>query len=112
VSSQKSGRSRWSNPSARTNDIPGAKLLARIEKLGPKQAVEKYLAPFLAAGIKEMRPAIPAPLRFLLGPAVRQGLGPQKPEHARMRWLLWQLLEIHLQFALMVAVVILAAFAA
>ena len=89
------------------------KVLARIGKLGPKHAVEKYFAPFLAAGIKEMRPAIPAPLRFLLGAAVQQGLaGSRKPEHGQLRWLLWQMLAVHLQFALMVAAVTIAAFAA
>jgi hypothetical protein len=90
------------------------KLLARIGKqLGPEHSVEEYLAPFLAAGIKEIRPAIPAPLRFLLGPVVRQGLmAPRERETGQLRWMLWLLLAIHLQFALLVAAVIIAAFAA
>jgi len=91
-----------------------AQVLVQIEKLGPPRTVEKYLAPFVVAGIKEMRPAVPAPLRFLFALAVRQGLAAprKKTEQGQLRWLLWQLLAIHVQFALMVAAVIIAAFAA
>ena len=85
-----------------------------IRQVGSTKLIEKYLAPLLMKYLKEMRPAIPFPLRpFLNAGSLTERMGSDKrAETGQLRWFLWQLIAITIQmFSLIVAVVI-AAFAA
>jgi len=84
-----------------------------IRQVGSTKLIEKYFAPLMTRYLKEMRPAIPLPLRPLLNAAVKGRLISDKRNDAgQLRWFLWQLSAITIQmFSLIVAVVI-AAFVA
>jgi hypothetical protein len=84
-----------------------------IRQVGSTKLIEKHVAPLLMRNLKEMRPAIPLPLRPLLDAAVKGRLTSDKrTDVGQLRWFLWQLSAVTIQTFFAHCRCVIAAFAA
>jgi hypothetical protein len=80
-------------------------------RLSPN-VIKNYLAPVMFIYKKQMRPAIPYPLRRFADSIWNKSLFRANDSRAGLlRWFLWQLVAIHLQVAALIVAVLIAAFA-
>jgi hypothetical protein len=86
-------------------------VLDDIYRVSSSKLIEKYIVPLVLAYLKEMRPAIPAPFRYLLSAeAAKKALGSGRQSEARyLRKFLWQLGAVAIQILFLMAAVVIAA---